>query len=51
MKRVPLPDIENVLNRFTEWLEQYGETSWDHQTYFAGSVGRRAKALLEIAAA
>ena len=45
MKGVPLADIENVLNRFTEWLEHYGETSWDHQTYFAGSVGRRAKAL------
>ncbi len=40
-----LDRIEKVLERFTDWLQRYGETSWDHQTYFAGPVGRRAKAL------
>lgn len=40
------PDkVERVLDGFVPWLERYGETSWDHQTYFAGSLGRRAKAL------
>ncbi len=28
-----------------EWLENYGETSWDHQSYYAGPIGGRAKAL------
>jgi hypothetical protein len=34
-----------VLNDFTEWLARYGETSRDHQTFFAGATGRAAKAL------
>lgn len=34
-----------VLTRFNEWLDSYGETSWDHQSFFAGPVGSRAKAL------
>ncbi len=42
---VPVDRIENVLDRFTKWLQRYGETSWDHQTYFAGGVGRWAKGL------
>jgi hypothetical protein len=37
--------VETVLDRFTAWLDQYGEFSWDHQSYFAGPFGRRAKAL------
>jgi hypothetical protein len=45
MKEIPRGQIERVLERFVEWLERYGETSWDHQTYFASPVGRRAKAL------
>jgi hypothetical protein len=31
--------------RFIEWLDQYGETSFDHQTFFAGPIGGPAKAL------
>ena len=38
-------EIGRVLARFTEWLGAYGETSWDHQSFFAGPVGRRAKSL------
>ena len=34
-----------TLTNFTGWLEKYGETSWDHQSYFAGPVGRFAKGL------
>jgi hypothetical protein len=42
---LPLPEIRGTLERFVHWLERYGEASWDHQSYFAGPVGRRAKAL------
>lgn len=38
----PLAEVALGLAR---WLEEFGETSWDHQSYFAGSIGRRAKAL------
>src|SRR6266446_3704417 len=37
--------VSRVLTDFTEWLDAYGETSWDHQSFFAGPVGGRAKAL------
>jgi hypothetical protein len=44
--RDPLADkISNVLADFIRWLDAYGETSWDFQSFFAGPVGRRAKAL------
>jgi len=31
--------------RFVDWLDRYGETSYDHQSYFASDLGRKAKAL------
>ena len=36
--------IFNVLTDFTKWLDGYGETSWDHQSFFAGQsvVGQGA---------
>jgi hypothetical protein len=37
--------LKQVLARFTAWLDRYGETSFDHQSYFAGPIGGRAKAL------
>lgn len=37
--------VSSVLTHFTNWLEKYGETSWDHQSFFAGPAGRSAKAL------
>ena len=37
--------LTNKLTRFIEWLDQYGETSWDHQSFFAGPVGGKAKCL------
>jgi len=37
--------VSTALGRFTRWLEAYGETSWDHQSYYAGFFGRCAKAL------
>jgi hypothetical protein len=38
-------NVSGVLTNFTGWLKSYGETSWDHQSFFAGTVGRGAKAL------
>ncbi len=37
--------IKGTLERFIAWLDRYGETSWDHQSYYAGPIGGRAKAL------
>jgi hypothetical protein len=37
--------VSDALSGFTEWLRLFGETSWDHQSFFAGPVGRRAKSL------
>ena len=34
-----------ALGRFTGWLDAYGETSWDHQSFFAGPIGGGAKKL------
>jgi hypothetical protein len=48
MRRVATADplagkVASVLNGFTRWLDGFGETSLDHQTFFAGSVGGFAK--------
>lgn len=40
-----LSTLPAVIERFTEWLEAYGPVSYDHQSYFAGPLGGRAKAL------
>ncbi len=34
-----------VLTRFTAWLDRYGESSWDYQSFYAGPIGGRAKKL------
>lgn len=33
------------IKKFIRWLDNYGETSHDHQSFFAGPLGGRAKAL------
>jgi hypothetical protein len=33
------------IKKFIKWLDNYGETSRDHQSFFAGPLGGRAKAL------
>src|SRR5437762_172676 len=38
-------EVSRVLIDFAEWLDAYGETSWDHQSFFAGPLGGRAKSL------
>lgn len=37
--------IPAAVDRFCDWLDRYGETSYDHQSFFASKLGRRAKAL------
>jgi len=34
-----------AIGRFVAWLDGYGETSYDHQSFFASDLGRSAKAL------
>jgi hypothetical protein len=48
MRRVATADplagkVASVLNGFTRWLDGFGETSLDHQTFFSGPVGGFAK--------
>jgi hypothetical protein len=42
---VPFERIRGALHRFVGWLDCFGETSHDHQSFFAGPLGRGAKAL------
>jgi hypothetical protein len=37
--------VQASVLRFVRWLDSYGETSHDHQSFFASDLGRRAKAL------
>jgi hypothetical protein len=37
--------IRASLMDFIAWLDRYGETSYDHQSFFAGRMGRRVKSL------
>jgi len=34
-----------AVDRFCHWLENFGEVSYDHQSFFASDVGRAAKSL------
>ena len=45
MNNALLSEIRAALNRFIPWLDSYGETSQDHQDFFAGRFGRAAKGL------
>ncbi len=37
--------VTKALENFAAWLQDYGETSWDHQSYYIGPYGSRAKGL------
>jgi hypothetical protein len=37
--------VDEAVSRFTKWLDCYGETSYDFQSFFASDLGRFAKAL------
>lgn len=45
MRHISIGKIQGAIHRFIEWFEAYGETSHDHQSFFASALGRRAKAL------
>lgn len=45
MEKTGLDGLADAIDRFVAWLGRYGPTSYDHQSYFAGPIGRRAKAL------
>lgn len=38
-------EVLSSIDRFVDWLQNYGETSFDHQSYFAGPFGGQAKEL------
>jgi len=42
---VEVQNVQAAVVRFVAWLDSYGETSYDHQSYFASDLGRSAKAL------
>ena len=42
---LPMEDTKRAVLRFIEWLDKYGETSYDHQSFFVSPLGRTAKAL------
>lgn len=44
MENIELARLQGAVDRFLVWLDDYGTTSYDHQSYFAGPLGRRAKA-------
>jgi len=45
MNRELLARINTTVNQFISWLDCYGETSYDHQSFFASPLTGRAKAL------
>jgi hypothetical protein len=44
-KKLPVHKVQDAVHRFICWLDRYGEISYDHQSFFAGDLGRSAKAL------
>ena len=45
MNQSQVVKISAAVELFCGWLDRYGETSYDHQSYFASDLGRSAKAL------
>ena len=45
MEEQLLKRVKLSIDRFVNWLEGYDEVSWDHQSFFAGPLGGKAKAL------
>jgi hypothetical protein len=42
---LPLAQVLAAVHRFISWLERYGETSYDFQTFYASDLCRNIKAL------
>jgi hypothetical protein len=45
MDDVLMDKVRSSVDDFVGWLDRYGETSHDHQSFFAGSFGRATKSL------
>ncbi len=45
MNEALVEKIVTAVDQFCGWLGRYGETSYDHQSFFASKFGRSAKAL------
>ncbi len=45
MNHALLEEAATAVDSFADWLDRFGETSYDHQSFFAGKLGRSAKAL------
>ena len=45
MNDIQVARIEASIGSFVKWLDRFGETSYDHQSFFASKLGRSAKAL------
>jgi hypothetical protein len=37
--------LQETISKFAAWLDRFGETSYDFQTFYASPVGQKAKAL------
>ncbi len=42
---VPEDQVRTGIRRFVAWLDHYGEVSYDFQSFYAGQLGKSAKAL------
>lgn len=45
MNDILLANVQSAIGRFCRWLDRYGETSYDYQTFYASKLGGHAKAL------
>ena len=42
---LPIEGVRKSVVRFTDWLDRYGEVSYDFQSIYSSDLGRAAKAL------
>lgn len=42
---LPMEAVRRSLSKFVDWLDRYGEDSYDFQTFYASNLGSAAKAL------
>ena len=45
MDKALIEKTATAVTEFRGWLDRYGETSSDHQSFYAGKLGRSAKRL------
>ncbi len=45
IETIAIENVRTAVLRFVGWLDHYGETSYDHQSFFASDLARGAKSL------